>query len=302
MPDIGDIRTLLAIIASLGVDVSFEKGIVRLDTSKMTMASLDYALIRKIRVGIMLIPALLARFSDVKMPYPGGCNIGKRGIEEHLQGFRSMGYQVDFDGENIHIFGQAKSGEIECVPYFSVTATENMIMANAWRNGSTTIRIAAIEPHVVNLIESLESMGAKIHLNYDHTITIEGQSLDTEQTFRANIIHDYIESGTFVVFGALASKDFIDIKNARIKDLSSFLEKCREVGVRFENLGGDTLRVYRSEDLKAVKFQTNVFPGFPTDLQSIFGVLLTQADGISRVQEIMFEGRLNFLVEIEKMK
>lgn len=115
-------------------------------------------------------------------------------------------------------------------------------------------------------------------------------------------MHDYIESGTFVILGALASGKYIDIRNACISGLTSFLGKCREVGVRFEDRGDDTLRVFRSEHLKAVKFQTNIFPGFPTDLQSVFCILLSQAEGVSRVQEIMFEGRLNFLVELEKMK
>lgn len=118
-----------------------------------------------------------------------------------------------------------------------------------------------------------------------------------------SIVHDYIESGTFIVLGALASQEYIDIHHACISGLTSFLVKCKEVGVRFEDKGEDTLRVYRSEHLQAIKsFQTNIFPGFPTDLQSVFCILLSQAEGVSRVQEIMFEGRLNFLVELEKMK
>lgn len=289
VPDIGDIRTLLAIIETLGVRVEFQDRTVRMDTTKMSLVGLDRAMIKKIRVGIMLIPALLARFGSVEVPYPGGCNIGKRGIDEHLEGFRSMGYTVNFDGENIRISGMPRTDHIACTPYFSVTATENMLIANAWRPGTTRIDLTATEPHVMNLVDSLRHMGADIRVNYDHSIDIIGAPLDPEKKFEATIIHDYIESGTFVVFGALASEKYIDIKNARIQDLASFLAKCREAGVRMEDLGDDTLRVHRSEDLKAVKFQTNIFPGFPTDLQSIFGVLLTQADGISRVQEIMFE-------------
>lgn len=117
------------------------------------------------------------------------------------------------------------------------------------------------------------------------------------------VIADYIESGTFIVMGALASEKYLDIKNARIADLHALLTKCREAGVRYEDLGNDTLRVYRSIDnLKAIRVQTNVFPGFPTDLQSPFAILLTQAEGISRLEEIVYESRLNWLIEIEKMK
>jgi UDP-N-acetylglucosamine 1-carboxyvinyltransferase len=103
------------------------------------------------------------------------------------------------------------------------------------------------------------------------------------------VISDYIESGTFIVLGALCSREYIDIHQARINDLTIYLQKCREVGVAFDDLGNDTLRVYRSEKLKPINIQTNIYPGFPTDLQSPFAILLTQADGISRIQEIMFE-------------
>ncbi len=148
--------------------------------------------------------------------------------------------------------------------------------------------MAAIEPHVVNLVEFLNKHGANITLNFDHTIDIVGVE-KIAPVGEGSIVSDYIESGTFVVLGALASQEYIDIHHACISGLTSFLVKCQEVGVRFEDRGNDTLRVYRSEHLKAIKFQTNVFPGFPTDLQSVFCILLSQAEGVSRVQEIMFE-------------
>lgn len=215
-----------------------------------------------------------------------------------------MGYSVEFDGEDISIFGKASVSDIDCVPYFSVTATENMIMANVWRQGKTTIRLAAIEPHVMNLIETLRAMGADIAVGIDHTITIFGKEIDGDKTFEAEVIHDYIESGTFAVAGALAAKDFIDIRNARVADLSAFLFRLSGMGVRYEVLPGDMLRVYRAERLVPPNpsIQTNIYPGFPTDLQSVFAILLTQAEGTSRIQEVLFEGRLNWLVELEKMK
>ena len=163
-----------------------------------------------------------------------------------------------------------------------------MISASVLRSGKTYIHLAAIEPHVMNLVEFLRSAGAKITVEHDHTIMIEGVSeLASEVEF--DVISDYIESGTFIVLGALCSREYIDIHRARISDLTIYLQKCRDAGVAFDDLGNDTLRVYRSEKLKPVNIQTNIYPGFPTDLQSPFAILLTQADGISRIQEIMFE-------------
>jgi UDP-N-acetylglucosamine 1-carboxyvinyltransferase len=180
------------------------------------------------------------------------------------------------------------SGDKNLYAGFAVTATENLITANLRRPGHTRIHLAAIEPHVVNLIDFLKKQGADITINYDHTIDIIGvETIAPIGEFA--IGYDYIESGTFVIFGALCSQEYIDIHHACISDLTSFLGKCHEVGVRFEDRGNDTLRVFKSEPLQAVKFQTNVFPGFPTDLQSVFCILLSQAEGVSRVQEIMFE-------------
>ncbi len=237
------------------------------------------------------------------MPYPGGCNLGKRSIDEHIVVLRSAGYSVDLiDGKTLSCHGGYESGDREVQVAFSVTATENALMTHVLRPGQTLIRMAAIEPHVLCLIDMLRRSGADITLQYDHTIDIHGVEKLTEQIDH-EIIHDYIESGTFVMLGALAARDHIDIHHARIHDLRSFLAKASEAGVRYDILPDDTLRVYRShDDLHAVKVQTNIFPGFPTDLQSPFAVLLTQAEGISRVHEIMFEGRMNMLAELENMK
>ncbi|MDD5197730.1 MAG: UDP-N-acetylglucosamine 1-carboxyvinyltransferase [Candidatus Gracilibacteria bacterium] len=301
VPRIGDIFSLLEIIQSLGVVVNFTGNTLTMDMSRISLENMNRELMKKIRASILLLAPLLYRFGSVDIPFPGGCNIGKRPINEHLNGLREIGYESKDGDESIHLSGKLQSGDKNLYAGFAVTATENLITANILRPGHTRIHLAAIEPHVVNLVDFLKKQGANIVMNYDHTIDIVGvERILTIGEF--SIVHDYIESGTFVVLGALASEGYIDIHHACISGLTSFLAKCQEVGVRFEDRGEDTLRVYRSEHLKAVKFQTNIFPGFPTDLQSVFCILLSQAEGVSRVQEIMFEGRLNFLVELEKMK
>lgn len=302
VPRIGDVFTFLAIIESLGVTVQFEGNTLKMNTKNMSLDNLDRILIKKIRVGIFLIPVLLERFGNIEIPYPGGCNIGKRPIDDHIRGFQAMGYTYEWEDDIVKFSGTPLNTAIELSAGFAVTATENMIIANAFRPGKTTIKLAAIEPHVLNLIEYLKNAGASIQIDHNHTITIEWTNIKPKNN-NWTVIHDYIESWTFIILAAIASKDFLDIKNARQQDLFAFLSKCREAWVRFEDIWDDTLRVYNSrESLKPVHIQTNIFPGFPTDLQSPFSILMTQAEGVSRIHEVLFEWRLNWLVEIEKMK
>ncbi|MDD2565284.1 MAG: UDP-N-acetylglucosamine 1-carboxyvinyltransferase [Candidatus Gracilibacteria bacterium] len=303
VPRIGDVLTFLDIIESLGVKVDFQGNTLKMDSSEMNLDKFNKELINKIRVGIFLLPPILQKFGEINIPFPGGCNIGKRPIDEHIKGLVKLGYK-NIDGmDKVHLSGKMDSGEKEIIiDWFSVTATENLIIASVLRPGKTILRLGAIEPHVINLIKFFNNAGAKITLDYDHSIIIDGvENLADEVEF--SVCSDYIEAGTFMVLGALASDNYIDIKNACILDSKSFLAKLEEAGVKFEQIGNDELRVYNSiENLKAVRFQTKVFPGLPTDLQSPLCVLLTQADGISKVEEVIYEGRLNFLVEIEKMK
>lgn len=303
VPNIGDVQTFLKIIESLGVKVNFENNTLNLDTTEMSLANLDRTLIKKIRVGIFLFPALLKRFGELEIPYPGGCNIGKRPITEHLTAFSSFGYHGEWNDENIDFSGKPINEDIEFSAGFAVTATENAIMMASFRPQKTTIHLAAIEPHVINLIDFLRTIGVKIEVNYNHTIIIEWISTIPE-TAEATVISDYIESGTFIIMWALSSNNSITVQNARINDLTCFIEKCREAWVKLElNHEKDEITVYNSrENLKAINIQTNIFPGFPTDLQSPFALLLTQAEWNSRIHEVLFEWRLNWLIEIEKMK
>ncbi len=303
VPRIGDVLTFLSIIESLGVKIQFEKNTLIMDSSNMSMENLNTELVKKIRVGIFLFPALLKRFRTLEIPFPGGCNIGKRPIDEHIRGFEAFGYKNEWTGDMLHFSGNYSTTDIQISAWFAVTATENILMIAAFRTGTTVIELAAIEPHVINLIEFLRSLWIRVSISHDHTITIEWLKFAPEEA-ETTVIHDYIESGTFVILGALTATPALEIKHARINDLRFFLAKCKEAGVRFNlNEEKDTITVYNSRSsLKAVNFQTNIYPGFPTDLQSPFSLLLTQAEWISRVHEVLFEGRLNWLVEVEKMK
>lgn len=304
VPKIGDVMTFLSIIESLWVVVTWEGNTVHYDTSKLSIAHINRDKIKKIRVGIFLFPALLSRLWALEIPFPGGCNIGKRPIDEHLDAFLAFGYENMGEGENIAFQGKDHHHNITLRANFAVTATENIIMMAALRNGKTTIELAAIEPHVMNLIDFYRSIGVDITVNYNHSIIIHGNPEVSRKEAESTVICDYIESGTFIVLGALTAEPSIRIEGARISDLTAFLRKCEDAGVRFDrDMEHDTITVYNSRtSLKPTNIQTNIFPGFPTDLQSPFALMLTQAEGISRVHEVLFEWRLNWLIEVEKMK
>ncbi len=301
VPKIGDVITFLEIIGTIWAISRFEGNTLYLDTTHLDISGMNVDMIKKIRASILLLSPILHYFGNISIPFPGGCSIGKRPIDAHLNGLKSIGYDYEIDDCNIKITGKPNSGDVTINAWFWVTSTENLIVANVLRPGVTTIELAAIEPHVMNLVTFLREAGADIKIRYNHTIIVSGVK-ELKKEVQSEVISDYIESATFMVLAAITSKEYIDIKNARIEDLYAFILKLKEAGVKLEDLWNDTLRVYRSENLKPVNIQTNIFPGFPTDAGSPFMILMTQADGVSKMHEILFEWRLNFLVELDKMR
>lgn len=300
VPIIGDVKTFLEIFKLFWVVYSFDNDTLFLDTTKLKNSSFDLSLMKKVRVTILLLAPILYHFWKIQIPIPGGCNLGKRPVDSHLEGLKSIGYNYSYEGDIIKIKGKVLHGDKVINAWFWVTSTENIIVANVLREGKTMIKNSALEPHVMNLIEFMRKLWANIKIQYDHTIIIEWvEELKREIEFE--VISDYIQSGTYMVLGALIAKEYIDIENARIKDLYSFLEKLHEAGVKTEDLWNDVIRVYKAKKIKPVSLQTNIYPWFPTDLQSLFCVLLTQAEGMSKIHEVLFEGRLNWLVELEKI-
>ena len=301
VPKIGDVLTFLEIIEELGAKVDLkENWVLDLDTKKLDINKLNLEKIKKIRASILLLSPILFFFKKITIPFPGGCSIWARPIDAHLNWLERIWYNVEFDWENIKLDWDLKDWNIILNAGFWVTSTENLIVANVLRKWQTIIKNSAIEPHVMNLIDFLRKAWANIKIRFDHTIVINWVE-NLMDNFEFEVVGDYIESWTFMIIWALASEKFIDIKNARIEDLYSFIEKLKEAGVKVEDLWWDTLRVYKAENLKKVDIQTNIFPAFPTDLQSPFAVLQTQAEWQSKIHEVLFEWRLNWLVELETM-
>ena len=300
VPKIGDVKTFLDILENIWVVYSWEENTLFLDATNLNNDNLNFEKIKKIRSSIFLLSPLLYFFKSINIPFPGGCKIWKRPIDAHLNWLKAIWYDYELDWDNIKLNWETQSGDKILNAWFWVSSTENLIVANVLRNGKTTIKNSAIEPHVMNLISFMREAWANIDIRYNHEIIITWvEKLASNLEF--DIVSDYIEAWTYMVIAALVSEKYLYIKDARIEDLYTFIEKLKDAWVVVEDLWDDTLRVYRAENLKPVSFQTNIFPGFPTDLQSPFAILQSKAFWTSRIHEVLFEWRLNFLVELEKM-
>lgn len=299
VPDISDVHTFCQLLEHLGAKTSYEKGTLTIDPSKVKNRQLPDKLVCKMRASILLAGPLLARFGEVNMPYPGGCVLGKRSVSSHVIGFQRLGAKPVNIDTKFHLKAKKLHNDVVILPEFSVTATENVIMAAALLPKTTQVRIAACEPHVQDLCHFLVKMGCKIDGIGTHTITIRGkQKLKGVKKYK--VISDYLQAGTYLLAGVV-TKGEVTVTNMDPEHLDIFFEKLEEIGVKFER-GKTTATVYPSKNLKAIEhLKTGVHPNFPTDLQAPFSIALTQAKGVSKVFETLFEGRFQYLFELERM-
>ncbi|MBD3330901.1 UDP-N-acetylglucosamine 1-carboxyvinyltransferase [Candidatus Peregrinibacteria bacterium] len=298
IPDIADIRSMIKIISALGAKVSFENNVMEIDASRLKKMNMPEDLICKMRASILLIGPLLHRFKEVKMPFPGGCVLGKRSVSAHTRTLKELGCKILDQKEELHLKASSLKGKKIILPELSVTATENLLMASVLAQGVTEIRMAAIEPHVQDLCEFLKKMGAKIQGVGTNFLKVTG--IRALKGCNHKISGDYLEAGTLAIAG-VATKSEITVKGFNTTDLDALWQKFSEIGVKYE-LKKNSIKIYPRRGLKAVEMlRTAVFPSFPTDLQAPFAVLLTQAKGVSKIFETLFEGRLNYLFELEKM-
>lgn len=297
VPNIADIYTMQHILHFLGVKAEFKGNRLTIEAPTIANLEVPHELVSKLRGSIVLLSSLLARNNEVRLSFPGGCVLGKRPVDAHLSALESLGAETVSFEEILHLKTKELTGKDFTMTEASVTATENAIIAAVVAKGHTTIRLAASEPHVQDLCHFLNSMGAKIKGIGNHTLEIEGVRKLHGTTYR--ITSDYLETGTLVLAAAI-TKGEADILDIQPHHLDIFWQKLREVGVHFE-LGKNNVRVLPSNHLKAIKLQTAIFPSFPTDLQAPFATLLTQAEGNSSIFETLFDGRLQYLYELEKM-
>jgi UDP-N-acetylglucosamine 1-carboxyvinyltransferase len=298
MPNVRDINVLLDAIEEIGARVErVDAHTVKINGSFIRDTNVDNEFIRKIRASYYLIGALLGKYKRAEVALPGGCDIGSRPIDLHLKGFRALGAQVDIKRGLVVATAERLIGTHIYLDKVSVGATINIMMAAVMAEGKTTVENAAKEPHVVDVANFLNSMGANIRGAGTDVIRIVG--VEKLHKSEYSIIPDQIEAGTFMM-AAAATKGDITVKNVIPKHLEAISAKLTEVGCEVEEFDG-AVRVVASKPLHHTQVTTLPYPGFPTDMQPQMAVVLGIAQGTSTVTESIFENRFKYVDELTRM-
>lgn len=300
VPDIADVRSFIAILEYLGARVSFRRHTVTVDASRVRNRELPISLVGKIRASILLLGPLVGRFGAARMAYPGGCVIGKRSADAHLHVLKTLGARVVPSANSLTIRPSRLTAARVVMSEMSVTATENALLTAATLPGVTEIRLAASEPHVQDVCLLLQRMGVSITGVGTSTLVIRGRKTLTAATHR--VVGDAIEMGTFAVAATIVPGSRITIRGVDPNQLDAFWNKLLESGGHF-TLGKQSVTVRYAPHLRAPsRLETRVYPGFSTDLQAPFSLVLARANGVTKVFETLYEGRFNYLAELEKMR
>jgi len=298
MPDVRDTKVLIQAMESIGVIVEhIDRHTVRIQASNISDFTIDEGYIKKIRASYYMLGALLGRFHQARVALPGGCNIGSRPIDQHLKGFRALGAQVKIEKGLITANANRLSGSHIYMDVVTVGATINIMLAAAMAPGQTIIENAAKEPHVVDVANFLNSMGASIKGAGTDVIRIKGVERLHGTTY--SIIPDQIEAGTFMFASAITRGDVL-IKNVIPKHLESIGAKLIEMGCEIEEFD-DSVRVVSKGNLCSTHVKTLPYPGFPTDMQPQIATALALAEGTSIVTESIFENRFKYVNELQRM-
>ena len=298
LPDVQDINVLLEAIAETGAMIDrTDRHRVTLHTGSVNSTVVDNSYIKRIRASYYLLGSLLGRYHHAEVALPGGCNIGSRPIDQHLKGFRALGAEVEIRGGMVVADAKHLRGAHLYMDVVSVGATINIMMAAALAEGRTVIENAAKEPHVVDVANLLNSMGADIKGAGTDVIRIRGvrKLHGTEYS----IIPDQIEAGTFM-FAAAITKGDVTVKNVIPKHLESITSKLREMGCEVSEFD-DAVRVVGKPVLRSTHVKTLPYPGFPTDMQPQIAVTLSLCQGTSLVTESIFENRFKYVDELNRM-
>jgi len=299
LPLIEDVFRMVEILESMGARATWlEKRTLQVDARAIEPEKIDQARVTSLRASLLFIGPLLARFKHCTIAHPGGDAIGARPLDTHFEAFKDLGITIashktkqgmryEFDASHLH------GGEV-ILEEFSVTATENVLMLVSLLPEKTTVKLAATEPHVGELINFLRKAGVSIANEGDHALTIQGAS--TLKPLTHEVIPDYLEEGTFLILSALMG-GAVSVKNLSLAHLDAFRKKLTGMGITIE----DNAARLRQKTLLPIKLQTLPHPGFPTDLQAPFGLLLTRATGVSSIHEPLYEKRFGYLEELKKM-
>ncbi|GGG84873.1 UDP-N-acetylglucosamine 1-carboxyvinyltransferase [Paenibacillus radicis (ex Gao et al. 2016)] len=298
VPLLDDVMTIQQVLASLGAKLSYNNETMRISAASITSFEAPYELIRKMRASFLVMGPLLARIGKVRISLPGGCAIGTRPIDQHLKGFEAMGAEITLGHGFIEasVVKRLKGAKIY-LDVASVGATENIMMAAALAEGTTTIENAAKEPEIVDLANYLNAMGAKVRGAGTGMIRIEG--VDQMHGAAHNVIPDRVEAGTYMIAAAITGGD-VFVEGAISDHLTPVISKLQEMGVEVSE-SDNGIRVSAAHALKSVDVKTLPHPGFPTDMQSQMMALLLVAEGTAVVTETVFENRFMHVEEFQKM-
>ncbi len=298
LPDVNDINVLLEAIEGIGADVQrINPHTVKVNGRGIGNFDIEYDYIKKIRASYYLLGALLGKYKRAEVALPGGCNIGSRPIDQHLKGFRALGAYVDIEHGKIIAEAERLTGKHIYFDVVSVGATINVMMAAVMADGMTILENVAKEPHVVDVANFLNSMGANIRGAGTDVIKIRGVSRLHGTTY--SIIPDQIEAGTFM-FAAAATSGDVTVLNVIPKHLEATIAKLLEIGCEVEEFD-DAVRVVSKGALHNTHVKTLPYPGFPTDMQPQIGVTLALCKGTSTITESIFENRFKYLDELARM-
>ena len=299
LPNISDVKIYCEILEALGAKITWKnQNEITIDTRNIITTEAPLDLTSKFRASYYIIGSLLGRKGSVSVGMPGGCKLGARPIDQHIKGFEALGATVETTQGKISASAKKLVGNSIYMDITSVGATINIMLASVLADGTTIIDNAAKEPHIVDVANFLNTMGADIRGAGTDTIKIIGKK-KLKGNASYSIVPDQIEAGTFMV-AAIASKGDILLKNCITKHLESITAKIVEVGGHVEDYG-DSIRVYTKKRPKKANIKTLPYPGFPTDMQSQFGVLLSIANGTSIINESIWESRFQYTDELIKM-
>ena len=297
VPDIHDTQVTLEILRYIGCKVNKNNDKIEIDSRYIDKKEIPEHLMHQMRSTVVLAGAILGRFKEVTFSYPGGCDIGARPIDLHLKSFKKLGINIVEEYGFIRCSCDKIIGASIDLDFPSVGATENIILASVLAEGNTVITNAAREPEIVDLVNMLKRMGAKITGEGSNVIKIEGIKELKEVEYK--IMPDRIETGTFLCAGAITGGR-IEVRNCIPSHIVPITSKLEEAGCKIIILN-DSIQLEAPTRLKAVEIKTMPYPGFPTDMQSIFGTVLSVAKGTSIISENIFENRFKYLSELKRM-
>jgi len=297
VPNLRDVQTIVKVLKNLGVKVSHEGKVYRIDATDLSNHEAPYDLVKTMRASILVLGPLVARMKKATVSLPGGCAIGARPINLHLMGLEAMGAKIDLHRGYIDAKTDRLKGADISFDIPTVTGTENLMMAATLAKGTTTLQNAAMEPEVVDLANVLVKMGAKIDGAGTRSIKIEG--VESLQPAEHIIISDRIEAGTLMVAAGL-TRGNIKLLHCPIENMETLVCKLRESGMEID-AEDDGVRVVGTRRIRSVDVKTQPYPGFPTDMQAQFMVLMSLAKGLSVITETIFENRFIHVSELRRM-